>query len=132
LQAGGHRFDPGHVHQISSGSLLILSPIVSTTALRRSALFALLILLTLVEIYMCTAFLPLDWQHSINDHISDILPKAHDSTPTTHPRLSQEIEQVLSEHIGLRFILFAVTLVLLIGNVLLICFVWRLLRRYEN
>jgi hypothetical protein len=52
--------------------------------------------------------------------------------PADHRVLSQEIEQVLSEHIGLRFILFAVTLVLLIGNALLICFVWRLLRRYEN
>ena len=96
--------------------------------MKKAALFALLIPLALFEIYLCGAFLPVQWQRAFDDGIRDILPKSHDWTPITHPLLSQEIEQVLRAHIGLRIAVYAITLALLVGNAWLICSVWRLLR----
>jgi hypothetical protein len=93
---------------------------------KKTALFVLIIPLTLFEVYLCTAFLPDPWQRTIHDHIPDILPKSNDWTPITHPLLSQEIEQVLREHIGIRILLYAITLGLLIGNAWLIHLLWRL------
>jgi hypothetical protein len=98
---------------------------------KKIALLALLIPLTLFEFYVCTAFLPDQWQRTINDHIPDIFPQSNDWTPITHPLLSQEIEQVLHEHIGLRIALYTITVALLIGNGLLIRWVWRLARRRQ-
>jgi hypothetical protein len=102
-----------------------------TKTVRKAALFVLLIPLALAEIYLCTAFLSLHWQHAINDHMPDILSKSNDWTPITHPLLNQEIEQVLNDHIGLRIALYVITVALLIGNALLIRSVWRLLRRVK-
>jgi hypothetical protein len=99
---------------------------------RKAALFVSLIALTLVEIYFCTAFLPAQWQHALNDRTGKILPKSHDWTPTTHPLLSQEIEQVLGDHIGVRIALYVVKLALLIGNGLFIRWLWLLLRSTRN
>jgi hypothetical protein len=96
---------------------------------KRTTLAMLLIPLALFEIYLCTAFLPLSWQLAINDHLSDIFPRSSDWTPITHPLISQEIEQVLRGNIGLRTVLFAITLALLIGNAWLIRRVWRPLAR---
>ena len=93
----------------------------------RAACFALLVPLVLCEVYMLTAFLPMQWQRNINDSLPHILPK-DDFTPVTHPRLSEEVETVLREHVGLRITLFAVTVALLLGNALLIRRVWRFLR----
>jgi hypothetical protein len=59
----------------------------------------------LCEMYLFTAFLPMQWQRNINDSLPDILPKSHDLTPITHPCL-------LREHVGLRIMLFAVTVAL--------------------
>jgi hypothetical protein len=60
--------------------------------------------------------------------LHDILPQTNDWTPTTHPLLGQEIEQVVREHGGLRIALYATTVALLIGNAFFIPWVWRLLR----
>jgi len=65
-------------------------------------------------------------QRVINDRIPNIFPKSNDWTPVTHPLLSQEIEGVLREHIGLRIALYVITVALLIGNALLVRWVWRL------
>jgi hypothetical protein len=100
--------------------------------MKRIALVVLLIPLALFELYLCTAFLPVKWQLAINDHITDILPRSPDWTPITHPLLSQEIEQVLNEHIGLRIALFTITVALLIGNAWLIRRVWWLLARHKS
>ena len=88
----------------------------------------LLVPLVLCEMYMFTAFLPMQWQRTINDSLPDIFPKSSDLTPNTHPRLSEEIESVLREHIGIRITLFAVTVALLLGNAWLIRRVWRFFR----
>ena len=100
--------------------------------MKKAALFALLIPLTLVEIYLCSALLPGRWQLAIDSGIQDILPRSHDWTPITHPLLSQEIEQVLHEHIGLRIAVYAITVALMVGNAWLISSVWRLLRGSQS
>lgn len=82
--------------------------------------------------YLCTAFLPVRWQHAINDQMLDIYPKSNDWTPITHPLLSQEIEQELRQHIGLRIALYAMTLGLLIGNTWLIRLLWRIQGGAQN
>jgi hypothetical protein len=56
------------------------------------------------------------WQRAIDHSLPDILPKSHDWNPITHPLLSEEIESVLREHVGLRITLFTVTVALLVGN----------------
>jgi hypothetical protein len=99
--------------------------------MKRIALAVLLIPLALFEIYLCTAFLPMKWQLTISDHITDISPRSHDWTPITHPMMSQEIEQVLNEHIGVRIALFTITVAFIIGNAWLIRRVWRLLVRHK-
>jgi hypothetical protein len=96
--------------------------------MKKAALFAVLIPLTLFEIYVCGAFLPGQWERAIDDGVRDILPKSHDWTPITHPLLSQEIEQALREHIGFRIAVSAITIAVLVGNAWLIYSVWRLLR----
>jgi len=67
--------------------------------MRRIALFALLIALTLFELFLGTAFLPMSWQHALNDRIATLLPRSGDLTPTTHPLLGAEIEQVRASRI---------------------------------
>ncbi|PYU78354.1 MAG: hypothetical protein DMG50_27870 [Acidobacteria bacterium] len=100
--------------------------------MKRITLVVLLIPLTLFEVYLCTAFLPVPLQRTINDHILNIFPKSNDWTPITHPLLSQEIEQVLREHIGFRIVLYAITVGLLTGNAWLIRLLWRLRGSAEN
>lgn len=96
--------------------------------MKRIALFVLLIALTLFELLLCTAFLPMSWQHALNDRIANFLSRPGDMTPTTHPMLSAEIDQVLRENLSLRIFLYTVTLGLLVINTLIIRSVWRRLR----
>lgn len=92
----------------------------------------LLIPLALFEIYLCTAFLPIHWQHAINDRVANILPKSSDTTPITHPFLNLEIEEVLREHVGLRTAVYAITIALLAANTWLIFFIWRVFRATQR
>ena len=96
--------------------------------MKRIVLFAILIPLVVFEIYLCTAFFPVQWQHAVNDRNANAFPKSHDMTPITHPALSQEIDQVLHGHAGLRILLDVITIALLAGNGWLISFIWRLQR----
>jgi hypothetical protein len=91
-------------------------------------LLTLLLLLTIAEIYFFTAFLPATWQHAINYRMTDILSSPNDWSQITHPALNHEIDQVLHDNVGLRIALYALTIGLLVGNVLLIRAVWRRLR----
>ncbi len=63
---------------------------------KKTFVTALLIPLILFEAYLSTALL-LRWQHAINDVLVRLPPESQ--TPVTHPMLSQEIEQVLSENV---------------------------------
>lgn len=96
--------------------------------MKRIALFVLLIALTLFELLLCTAFLPMSWQHALNDRIANFLSRPGDMTPTTHPMLSAEIDQVFRENLALRIFLWATILGLLAINTLVIRFLWRRLR----
>ena len=96
--------------------------------MKKLALLTLLLLLTIVEVYLFSTFLPAAWQRAIDSRMSNILPSSNDWTPITHPLLNREIDQVLHDNVGLRIAFYALTVALLIGNALLIRVVWRLLR----
>lgn len=96
--------------------------------MKKIVLIALFVPLVLFEVYLCTAFLPLYWQHAMNDRVANILPKSTDTTSTTHPLLNLEIEQVLRENVGLRIAAYAITIALLAANTWFIFFIWRLFR----
>jgi hypothetical protein len=100
--------------------------------MKKIVLIVLLIPLVLLEIYLCTAFLPMHWQHAINDRLANILPTSRGTTPITHPLLDQEINQVLHEHIRLRIVLYAITMTVLAANTMLIWHVWRILRATQR
>ena len=96
--------------------------------MKKLSLFVLMFLLELIELYLCTAFLPVGWQHALNNRIPDIWPKAYDMTSITHPLLSQEMEQVFRENFGLRMALYVITIALLAANAWFIYFILRLFR----
>jgi hypothetical protein len=96
--------------------------------MKRIVLWILLVPLALVELYLCSAFLPMRWQLAL----SRILPQSHDHSLITHPALEQEIEQVLRNNFALQLALEASLLLLLAGNTLLVIRVWKLLRRSQN
>src|SRR6267378_2195498 len=96
--------------------------------MKKLFLIILLIPLVLFEVYLCTAFLPVQWQRAIDRNVHRVLPESHDRTPITHPNLDREIEEVLLEHIWLRIALYVVTVILLGGNTWVILRVWRLLQ----
>src|SRR6266404_4346801 len=93
---------------------------------KKTFVTALLIPLILFEAYLSTALL-LRWQHAINDVLVRLPPESQ--TPVTHPMLSQEIEQVLSENVWLKVGVWAITLLLLAVNAWAIQRLLRLLRR---
>ena len=95
-------------------------------SIKRTILVLLLTSLVLVEIYLLTLFLPMRWQLAVYGHISNILSRSDDRL-ITHPLLSQEIEQVLHEHIGIRIGLLTLAVILVIANAWIIRRIWRLL-----
>ena len=88
-----------------------------------------LAILTVLEVYLCTAFLPAGWQAWINKTASYILPKVYDQYTVTHPALDWEIDQFLQRNGGLRFALYTFVVALLLGNTALLVWVWHLTRR---
>jgi hypothetical protein len=96
--------------------------------MKRTALRVLLLALIVVEIYLCSAFLPAAWQTVILQGLSHISPKKFDYSAVTHPALDYEIEDMLRKNVGLRVALYAVILLLLAGNTFLVTRVWRFLR----
>jgi hypothetical protein len=99
---------------------------------RKAILLVLLISLIVLELYFCTAFLPVHWQHSINDAISSTLPRSTDWTPITHPLLAQEIDQGLRENTWLRIAMYLITSIFLATTAWLIRRVWQLLAGSRN
>jgi hypothetical protein len=84
--------------------------------MKKAISIALLIPMLVFEVYLCAAFLPLQWQYKLNAAIVRLLPETHDWTPVTHPMLAQEIDQVLGEHVWLKVFLFLITTLLLAVN----------------
>ncbi len=96
--------------------------------MKKTGLIALLITLVILEIFLCTGFLPSEWQHAIDGK----LPKIYgDPMPIAHPNLDREIEDALRQNIGLRVGLDLIVLSILAVNALFIRLVWRQLRRRE-
>ncbi len=96
---------------------------------KKATLFALLIPLALFEVYLGIALLPMQWQHTIDDHLLGNLQKSHDLVLITHPALSKEIESAFREHVGLKIAMYTITIVLLIGNAWIIRRVCQAARR---
>lgn len=96
--------------------------------MKRIVLWILLLPLMLVELYLCSAFLPMRWQLAVQHALPRILPKPYDYSLITHPALEQEIEQVLRNNFGLQVAFNALLLLLLAGNTFLVIRVWKLLR----
>ena len=89
--------------------------------MKKTVLCVLLIGLLLSEAFLCSAFLPMSWQLAIQR----VLPQGGDHSRMTHPDLEREIDHALQQHPGLRIALYAVLVLLLSGNSLLLILVWR-------
>ena len=100
---------------------------------KRIVLASVLTVLVLVELYLCTVLLPLNWQNAICDAINAVAhhtrTSAYDYSRLTHPAIDSEIEQVLREHIWLRITLYAVFAGLWAGNTVAIVWLGRAVRR---
>ena len=96
--------------------------------MKKALLVVLLLPLLMIEICLCTVFLPLRWQHELNAAIVRFLPETHDWTPVTHPMLEQEIDRVLHEHLWMSVSLYGITLLLLAVNAWAIYRLVRLVR----
>jgi len=96
--------------------------------MKRIALRLLLVVLIIVEIYLCSAFLPTAWQTAIVHGLAHILPKTYDYSVVTHPALDYEIDDMLRKNPGLRAALYTLITLLLVGNTFLLTRVWRSLR----
>ena len=92
------------------------------------AFIALLLVLVLFEAYLCSTFMPPDWQDAIETNMLDALPITHDWMPITHPALKQEIERAVPEPEWARITFAFLTLTLLVANAFLIRWVWLSLR----
>ena len=68
--------------------------------MKRIALKTLLLALIVVEIYICSGFLPAAWQTAILQGLSHISPKTFDYSVVTHPALDYEIEDALRKNVG--------------------------------
>ena len=96
--------------------------------MKRIAVTVLLLALIVVEIYLCSAFLPAAWQTAIVRGLSQISPKTFDYSVVTHPALDYEVEDVLQKNEGLRVALYTVIALMLAGNTFFIIKAWRFLR----
>jgi len=95
--------------------------------MKRISLSVLLLALTVVEIYLCSTLLPAAWQTPLVQALSHISPKTFDYSVVTHPALGYEIDNMLRKNLALRVALYAVILLLLIGNTFLVTRVGRFL-----
>jgi len=97
--------------------------------MKKILLSILLIPLLLVELVICTGFLPLEWQHAVYERIPKILPDSpHDWSRVTHPRMDLEIDEVFRQNLWLRVASYVFVGLLLVANTMLLRFVWNGLR----
>jgi hypothetical protein len=97
--------------------------------MKKILLSALLIPLLLVELVICTGFLPLEWQHAVYERTPKIFPDSpHDWSRVTHPRMDLEIDEVFRQHLWLRIASYVFVALMLAANTALIRVVWQRLR----
>lgn len=92
--------------------------------MKKVALTLLLAALLFTEVYLCSAFLPLSWQITIQR----VLLEAHDHSLITHPNIEGEIDQAMQRHPGLRLAFYGILIVMLVANTLLLRMTWNMLR----
>jgi len=102
---------------------------ITRKAAKKAGMILLLIPLALSELYICTWFLPLRWQHAIDQRVARVLPESHEPTYVPHPNLDLEIDQALKSSVPLRIVMYSVTALLLVINSMFIRVVWRFFRR---
>jgi len=101
--------------------------------MKKILLTVLLISLVLVELAICTTFLPVEWQHAINERIADVFSdSAHDWSRVTHPRMDLEMDEVFRQHPWLRIVSYVFVGLLLAANTFLLRLVWQHLRGAEK
>ncbi|HET6930694.1 MAG TPA: hypothetical protein VFI45_10270 [Candidatus Acidoferrum sp.] len=94
--------------------------------MKKAVLTILLISLMLLELVICSGFLPIEWQHAINERISNVFSDpAHDWSRVTHPRMDLEMDEVFRQHLWLRISFYIFTALLLAANTVLIRLVWQ-------
>ena len=94
--------------------------------MKKLILTALLIPLVAFEFVICTSFLPLGWQHAINERIPRVLSESPlDWSKVTHPTMDLEIEEVQRQHLWLRIAAYVFASFILTANTMLIRFVWQ-------
>lgn len=97
--------------------------------MKKVLLTILLISLVLLELVICTDFLPIEWRHAINERIPNVFSDpAHDWSRVTHPRMDLEMDEVIRQHLWLRIASYVFTALLLAANTVLIRIVWQRLR----
>jgi hypothetical protein len=102
---------------------------VELQEMKKVSLTILLISLVLVELVICTAFLPVEWQHSINERIANVFSNpAHDWSRVTHPRMDLEMDEVFRQHLWLRIASYVFVALMVAANTALIRLVWQRLR----
>jgi len=97
--------------------------------MKKILLTVLLISLVLVELVICTAFLPVEWQHSIHERIANVFSNpAHDWSRVTHPRMDLEMDEVFRQRLWLRIASYVFAALMVAVNTALIRLVWQRLR----
>jgi hypothetical protein len=92
--------------------------------MKKVALILLLFGLMFAEVYLCSTFLPMSWQITIQR----VLPKAHDHSLITYPNIEGEIAQAMQHHPGLRLTFYGILIVMVVANTLLLRLTWNILR----
>ncbi len=96
--------------------------------MKRMSLGLLLLVLVVVELFLCGAFAPAAWQAAIVRAFSHFSAKTFDYSVVTHPALDYEIDDMMRKSPGLRIALDGLILLLIGGNTFLLTRVWKWLR----
>jgi len=102
--------------------------------MKKLAPLTLLVLLVLLEFYLLTGFVPIEWQRAINDVVVRLLPESqNDWSAVTHPRIDAEIQDTIRRSRWLTIAMYSFMVSLIALNTFLIRIVWhRLHRRHNN
>lgn len=89
--------------------------------------------LMVIELSICTGFLPVEWQHTISERIPWKLSESPNLwSLVTHPRTDLEMEDVFREHLSLRIASYIFIAILLAVNSILIRVVWKRARAIKG
>ena len=84
------------------------------------------------ELYLCSNFFPGKWQASIQNTVSQVLPRKNHKPDITHPAIDQEIQQALRDNPPLRMAAYGFLLLLIVLNTFLLIACWKTLQNVNN